>query len=52
VSAILFIDHFVALVAIARLGRRRVEDVFDASGLATVFHVKPIGFTTGGRLLR
>jgi hypothetical protein len=52
VSAFLFIDHFAALVGIARLGRRRGDVVVDASGLAAVFHVKPFGFAAGYRHLR
>jgi hypothetical protein len=52
VSAFLFIDHFAALVGMARLGRRRVDVVVDASGLAAVFHVKPIGFAAGDLHLR
>jgi hypothetical protein len=52
VSAFLFIDHFVALVGVARLGRLRVDVVVNACGLVAVFHVKPIGFAAGDRYLR
>jgi hypothetical protein len=52
VSAFLFIDRSVALVGVARLGRRRVDVVVNACGLVAVFHVKPIGFAAGDRYLR